>query len=249
MIPEKLTDLIHRAIFDTISDKERGELKACLEKEPEARRLYDDMVKMAGLLKDCPEVEPPPNLKRRILNVVKTRKRVMLEEERRSGSREAKRETAVGDARGKRLVGRRMGLLVGGGVVAVAVILIIAFVNQSPSDRQARGTIGGAEKAAKQRVGQIGEADVIDVILEDPEFRQLLENDKVQDLVKSSEFQNLMSDTAFVSLLSNRAFVALLSDPAFIHLMSEPGLRRQFFDAIGRHLREHHDLPPGSDGP
>jgi len=219
MIPDKYIALIHKAVFDGVDERERGELDAYLAGNPEARALHADLAKMGRALAETPEIEPPANLKKRILNLAEA-SRVELERQR-GASRSKRKEGGIvmAEPSDRRGIGRRTGWLIGAGVAVVAIVLIVAFTYQSPSEDSARGTIGGAEKASKYRAGQIAEADVI---LENPEFQQLLQNDQVQDLIRSPEFQQLMSDPTFVELLHDAAFVELMSDEKFIELMSDP---------------------------
>jgi hypothetical protein len=235
MTPEKLADLINRAVFDGISDRERHELDARLAADADARRLYDDLARMAALLKGCAEVEPSANLKKRIINLVEARKLEMEKQQDRLGSRDVKGGIVVADVAGKKSIGRRTGWLIGAGVAVVAIVLVVAFTSQSPSDKDVKGTIGGAEKAAKYRAGQIGSADVI---LENPEFQQMLQNDKVQDLVRSPEFQKMMNDAAVVSLLNDQAFVALLSNEKALNLLGDGAFMALMNNATYRQAME-----------
>ena len=232
MIPEKYTEMIHRAIFETISERERGELDRYLSENPEAAALYDDLARMSGLMSETPGVEPPAGLKRRILNLVEAKQCEMERERGRSKSEEKTWKQRGGvimaDTPGRRPFGRRTGWLIGGAVAVVAIVLVIAFVSQPPSRDAAKGTIGGAEKAAKYRAGQISETDVV---LENPEFQQLLQNDQVQDLVRSPEFQKLMNDAAFLALLNDPTFVALMSDQKFVDVLGEAKLTDLMSDA------------------
>lgn len=225
MIPDKYMEMIHKAVFDAVTDKERGELEEYLGKNPEARALYDDMTRMSGILSGAPDVVPPASLKKRILNLVEATRQERVRADGLSGSKATRWKQrggiVVADAQGRKPLSRRTGWLIGGGVAVVAIVLVIAFIGQQPSEDSARGTIGGAEKAAKYRAGQIGE---VDVVLENPEFQQLLQNDKVQDLVRSPEFQTLMNDAAFLALLNDAAFVALMSEEKFVELLGDAKL-------------------------
>ncbi|MFZ1946809.1 MAG: hypothetical protein WAW06_04625 [bacterium] len=233
MIPDKYVDLIHRAVFDAVSDKEKRDLEAYVEKDPGARALLEDLGRMAGMMKGEAEVEPPANLRKRILNLVEAKRHEMARARMVREKGVAKSERTEGgvvmaEVPGKKPIGRRTGWLIGGGIAVVAIVLVVAFLYQPPSESDLRGTIGGAEKASKYRAGQIGDADVV---LENPEFQQLLQNDKVQDLVRSPEFQTLMNDAAFLALLNEPAFVQLMSDRAFMEMMGEAKLTDLMSDA------------------
>jgi UDP-N-acetylglucosamine transferase subunit ALG13 len=233
MIPDKYVDLIHRAVFDTVTDKERRELEAYVEKNPGARSLLEDMGRMAGMMKEETDVEPPANLRKRIMNLVEAKQHEMARVKmvRESGvakSERTERGIVMAEVPGRKPFSRRTGWLIGGGIAIVAVVLVVAFLYQPPSQTDVRGTIGGAERASKYRAGQIADADVV---LENPEFQQLLQNDKVQDLVKSPEFQNLMGDAAFLELLNEPAFVQLMSDQKFLAMMGDTKVAELMSDA------------------
>jgi hypothetical protein len=70
MSDEKYNILINKAIDGDLSVEEERNLKDYLARNPEARRLYEDLEQTTALLNQVPEVDPPPQLTKRILNAI-----------------------------------------------------------------------------------------------------------------------------------------------------------------------------------
>lgn len=70
MIDQAYIELMHKEIDDIISPEEHEKLFHYLGTNVEAKNFYQDLVKTSNLLKEMPEVEPPNNLKKDILNSV-----------------------------------------------------------------------------------------------------------------------------------------------------------------------------------
>ena len=66
---------------------------------------------------------------------------------------------------------RRMGWIVGGSIVAAAVIVYLAFIFPWPTGENFQGTIGGAKKAKRHHAEQMSQEDI------------LLENAEVQNIL------------------------------------------------------------------
>lgn len=70
MMDERQIRLMNKAIDGVLSSREKKQLDAYLQKNPDARKFYNDLLQTADLLSQTPKVEPPPNLKKRIMNAV-----------------------------------------------------------------------------------------------------------------------------------------------------------------------------------
>lgn len=70
MVEEKFIDLIHQEIDAENSPDETVKLKAYLAQNTEARKLYDELVAAANMLREVNAVEPPRNLKKSILRSI-----------------------------------------------------------------------------------------------------------------------------------------------------------------------------------
>ena len=67
-------ELIHQEIDGANSPKESAELGRYLAENPERQNLYNDFLAMSKALQEFEELEPSPNLKKRILNAIQTDK-------------------------------------------------------------------------------------------------------------------------------------------------------------------------------
>ena len=70
MIDQAYIELMHKEIDNIVSPEEHKKLFHYLETNVEAKNFYMDLVKTSNLLKEIPQVEPPNNLKKEILNSV-----------------------------------------------------------------------------------------------------------------------------------------------------------------------------------
>jgi len=71
MIEPKYIELIHRELDGENSPRESAALRAYLAQHEEARRLHDELAAASRILSAVQEVEPPDNLKKRILNAIR----------------------------------------------------------------------------------------------------------------------------------------------------------------------------------
>lgn len=74
MIDKKYIELINKEIDGLNSQKDSAKLKEYLAKNSEAQNLYDDLVKLSHTLRRVNDFDPPPNLKKHILNSIKWNK-------------------------------------------------------------------------------------------------------------------------------------------------------------------------------
>jgi hypothetical protein len=70
MLDQKIIEWIEKEIEGTIRPDEKHKLHSYLKENPEASAYYKDQILMADLLDNVQEVEPPPNLRDRILDAV-----------------------------------------------------------------------------------------------------------------------------------------------------------------------------------
>jgi hypothetical protein len=62
--------LIHRAVDGALTQEEEADLHTCLNRSPEAKRLFDDLKLISSSLKSHDDVEPPMDLRSNILRSV-----------------------------------------------------------------------------------------------------------------------------------------------------------------------------------
>ena len=72
MTDKKYIELINKEIDGLINQEEKAELRQYIIENPEAHKLYDEMIHTAGLLDNIDEVEPSLNLKKQIFNSIDT---------------------------------------------------------------------------------------------------------------------------------------------------------------------------------
>jgi len=70
MIDKKYIELIEKEIDGTITPEEKARLRKGLEKDAEAQKSYQEQIQVSRLLHQIPTIEPPPGLKKRIINSV-----------------------------------------------------------------------------------------------------------------------------------------------------------------------------------
>lgn len=70
MIEKLYIEKMHQEIDDSLTETEQKKLHRYLEANPEAKKLYEDLLQTAQLLGDMPEVEPSPNMIKYIMNSI-----------------------------------------------------------------------------------------------------------------------------------------------------------------------------------
>jgi len=70
MIEEKYIDLINKEVDGIISEKEKNQLSEFLEKNPQAKIIYQEIIKTSELRKKYYDLDPSPNLKKKILSKI-----------------------------------------------------------------------------------------------------------------------------------------------------------------------------------
>ncbi len=74
MIDPKYIELINRDLDGELTERERRALEAYLASNPEARTYSDEIHKLSEMLDKVERLEPHPNLKKKILNSVSTKR-------------------------------------------------------------------------------------------------------------------------------------------------------------------------------
>ncbi len=72
MVDKKYIELINKKIDGLINQVEKAKLQQYIIENPEAHKLYNEMIRTAGLLDNIDEVEPSINLKKQIFNSIDT---------------------------------------------------------------------------------------------------------------------------------------------------------------------------------
>ena len=70
MIDKKIIELIHKEIDGIITPEEKARLRKYLSQNPQAQRVYEGQVHTAELLHQIPSIDPPEDLKKRIMNTI-----------------------------------------------------------------------------------------------------------------------------------------------------------------------------------
>lgn len=70
-LDERMAELIQADSDGELAAADRAELTAALEKSAQARAFQDELVRVAKLLADVPDINPPWGLRRRILDSIK----------------------------------------------------------------------------------------------------------------------------------------------------------------------------------
>ena len=70
MVDKKYIELINKEIDGLINQVEKAKLQQYIIENPEAHKLYNEMIRTAGLLDNIDEVEPSINLKKQIFNSI-----------------------------------------------------------------------------------------------------------------------------------------------------------------------------------
>lgn len=70
MMDKKYIELIEKEIEGTITSEEKAVLRKWMEKESEAKEIYEEQIQVSKLLSQISTIEPPPDLKKRIVNSV-----------------------------------------------------------------------------------------------------------------------------------------------------------------------------------
>lgn len=70
MIDDKILELMNREIDKANPEKESAELKKYLDKNPEAKQHFQELVKLSNMLEKIPNIDPPTDMKMNIMNSI-----------------------------------------------------------------------------------------------------------------------------------------------------------------------------------
>jgi hypothetical protein len=70
ILDERIAQLIQADVDGELASEDKAELAAALEQQPEARLFRDEMQRIAKLLSDAPDIDPPKSLTKRILESI-----------------------------------------------------------------------------------------------------------------------------------------------------------------------------------
>ena len=70
MIDQKYIELINHEIDGVITPKQKSMLDNYLKKNPQAEKLYQELIATSKIIDQIPAIEPSENLKKRIMNSI-----------------------------------------------------------------------------------------------------------------------------------------------------------------------------------
>jgi hypothetical protein len=149
MVNEEYVNLIHSEIDGTISERDRTRLHDYIETNPTARSEYEDLHKLALLMKSVPEVDPPRSLKVAVLNEINSHLSSFPNHlEVRMSNPIKSFFTSSHMSTFERL------LILGGALASIAVLIYVSAIYPPPSSDLVGGTIGGAKKYHSEQITQ-----------------------------------------------------------------------------------------------
>ena len=226
MLSRDQIELIHREIDEANTPQESAAFRALMDENGEARALEADLRQVAGLLGQAGAREPPPHLKRAILDALPQPARASPASEPAWRTLRTIIGRAVGGLKlgtehlGETIMTKKAVLI---GSAAVAVVLIVAsIVTGWPPRGDEAGTIGGVEPAARYHGHAMTEADVT---LKNPEIQTLFQNDQILQLVRSDVFREVMASQAFRDAMASQAFREAMASQAFREALASQAFR------------------------
>ena len=219
MLKRDQIELIHREIDGANTPEESAAFRWLMEGHPEARVLAAEMRQVTRLLDGVGEREPPPHLRRAILEALPTPARASPNPIARWTGSQLRLITTLMEE-----FMTRKTMIYGGAALAI-VIVIVSVVTDFPPLGGAAGTMGdppGVQQAARYRGRAMTSADVT---LDNPEIKALLQNDQILRLVRSDVFRQVMNNAAFRELQSSEAYREIMTSEAYRVLMSSEAFR------------------------
>jgi hypothetical protein len=70
MIDDYIIEFIHKEIDGSITQEEKERLRSYVAENPEAQKMVQEQIRTAKILNKIPVIEPPPSLKKRIMNSI-----------------------------------------------------------------------------------------------------------------------------------------------------------------------------------
>src|SRR3989338_9350778 len=183
VIDHQLQDILARRVRGKASAGDERILAAALDSSPELRKEAETFERIFRDITTLHVPDPPSNMRASVLSALPgqgAKKYIVV-------PLYSHFKEAIMDR-------KKYAALVGIAAVAVAVIIVISQNYPPPAGEESAGTIGGAQKAEKDRSEQMGSGDVV---LKNESFQRLLQDDEFQKLIGNPEFQNALSNAAF----------------------------------------------------
>ena len=227
MLSRDQIELIHQEIDGANTPEGSAAFRSLMEKDPEARALAAELRQVAGLFDQVGEREPPPQLRRAILDALPQQAPASPGTETawmtpRTIMRWAVGNLRLGTERMEEAIMTKKTMLMGGSAVAIVVVIAWILTGFPPGSRGA-GTIGGVEQAARYHGRAMTEADVS---LKNPEIQALFQNDQILNLVRSDVFREVMASDAFRQAMASDAFRQAMANDAFRQAMANDAFRQ-----------------------
>ena len=227
MLNRDQIELIHQEIDGANTPEESAAFRSLMEADAEAKALEAELRHVVRLFDRVGEREPPPRLKRAILDALPPQARAASRTE--SGwmtpgaiVRWFVFQLRLATERMEEAIMTKKTLLIGATALA-SVIVIAGLVTGFPPGRQEAGTIGGVEQAARYRGRAMTAADVT---LKNPEIQVLFQNDQILRLVQSDVFRQVMASDAFRQAMASDAFRQEMASDAFRQAMANDAFRQ-----------------------
>ena len=237
MLHRDQIELIHREIDGANTPDESAAFRSLIQENPEARALAAELRQVTAHFEQWEEREPPPHLKRAILDALPQPARASPHPIVRWTVSQLTLVTALMEE----LIMTRKALLIGSTAVAV-VIFVAALVTGFPPGGGEAGTIGagdsiaGVRQAARYRGRAMTQADVT---LANPEIQALFQNDQVLNLVKSDVFREMMQNEAYRQVMSSEVYRQMMENEAFRQLQEQGAFRQAQSSEAMRALQEN----------
>jgi hypothetical protein len=227
MMPRDHIELIHQEIDGANTPEGSAAFRSLVERDPEARALAAELRRVAQVFEQVAAREPPPHLKRAILDALPSQARASP----RAGSewmtpgaimRLFVFQLRLATERMEEAIMTKKAMVIGGTVVAIGVV-IAGLVTGFPPGRDQAATIGGVERAARYQGRAMTQADVT---LQNPEIQALFQNHEILRLVQSDVFRQAMASDAFRQAMASDAFRQAMANDAFRQAMANDAFRQ-----------------------
>src|SRR6266511_5019865 len=233
MLHRDQIELIHREIDGANTPDESAAFRSLIQENPEARALEAELRLMTAHFERWEEREPPPHLKRTILDALPPPARASPHPIVRWTVSQLRLVPALMEA-----MMTRKALLIGSTAMA-AVIVVAALVTGFPPIGGEAGTIGagdsiaGVRQAARYRGRAMTQADVT---LANTEIQALFQNHQILNLVKSDVFREMMRNDAYRQVMSSEAYRQVMSSDAYRQIMSSEAYRQLMASDASRRI-------------
>ena len=235
MLNRDQIELIHREIDGANSPEESAAVRSLMGQYPEARALAAELRHVTRLLDGVGEREPPPHLKRAILEALPQPARAVTP---RAIVRWFVSQLSLVTARMEDVFMARKTMIYGGAALAI-VVVAASLVTGVPPTGGGAGTIGGGDipgvqQASRYRGRTMTQADVT---LANPEIKALLQNDQILRLLQSDALRQVMGTAAFRELQASAVYRELQASEAFRELQATEAFRELMSSAAFRELQ------------